>query len=100
MGARQVTLHPRDFHPEQFERGAKHRVHLAFGHSLGFPVLIARGAKSGPTLVTSANVHGDEYEGVRAILESFEALDPAVMSGDWIAVPVLNVPAFWSGTRT
>ena len=73
---------------------------LAFGGTLGFPVLVARGRRPGPTLVVSANVHGDEYEGVRAILETFEWLDPEAMNGDVLAVPVVNVPAFWSGTRT
>jgi N-alpha-acetyl-L-2,4-diaminobutyrate deacetylase len=100
MGARQVSVHPDDFRPEKFEFGTKQRVHLEFGDSLGFPVVVVRGEKSGPTLVTSANVHGDEYEGVRAILETFEALDPGIMRGDWIGVPVLNVPAFWNGSRT
>jgi predicted deacylase len=51
-------------------------------------------------LVVSAGVHGDEYEGVRAILETFDTLDPESMSGNLLAVPVVNAPAFWSGTRT
>ena len=100
MGAGQVTLAPKDFSPQDLARGSKHRCGLAFGGTLGFPVLVARGRRPGPTLVVSANVHGDEYEGVRAILEIFEWLDPEAMSGDLLAVPVVNVPAFWSGTRT
>ncbi len=45
-------------------------------------------------------VHGDEYEGVRTLLELSRELDPARMSGDAIFVPVINPPAFWNGTRT
>ena len=91
---------PGRFPTSGLARGSKHRCTLAFGGTLSFPVLVARGRRPGPTLVVSANVHGDEYEGVRAILETFEWLDPEAMSGDLLAVPVLNVPAFWSGTRT
>ena len=64
------------------------------------PVLHVRGASPGKTLVATGAVHGDEYEGVRAILETFEELDPAAMSGEFLAVPVANPPAFWNGTRT
>ncbi len=67
--------------------------------AVALPILLARGTAAGPTLVVSANVHGDEYEGVRAIYEVFDALDPATMAGDLLAVPVVNPPAFWSRTR-
>lgn len=94
-----MTLHPDRFDPAQLPRGAKYRHTLEWGDSPGFPVLTARGREPGPTLVVSANVHGDEYEGVRAIFETFDALDPEVMRGDLLAVPVVNSPAFWAGTR-
>jgi predicted deacylase len=100
MGAPKMMLHPAKFDPPDFARGAVHRMTAVFGDSLSFPILLARGARPGPVLVVTANVHGDEYEGVRAILETFEALDPAAMSGDLLAVPVVNGPAFWAGTRT
>ena len=67
---------------------------------VALPVLLARGQAEGPTLVVSANVHGDEYEGVRAIYEVFDEIDPAAMSGDLLAVPIVNPPAFWSVTRS
>lgn len=89
-----------EFQPETYARGLKHRQMLSVGETVALPVLLARGANAGPTLVVSANVHGDEYEGVRAIFEVFEALDPTQMSGDLLAVPVVNPPAFWAGTRT
>ncbi len=100
MGARPVILAPNDFRPEDLPRGTKHRLTLAFGDGLSFPVLMVRGRRDGATLVVSANVHGDEYEGVRAIFETFDELDPETMSGDLLTVPVVNSPAFWSGTRT
>ena len=95
-----MTMDPAKFHPESFARGTRQRLFAAFGDSLGFPILLARGRDPGRTLVVTANVHGDEYEGVRAILETFDELDPAAMRGDFIGVPVVNLPAFWNGTRT
>jgi len=81
-------------------RGTRHRLTVPCGGDLAFPVLIARGAQPGRTLVTTAAVHGDEYEGTRAILDTFAELDPATFAGDWVAVPAANPPAFWNGTRT
>ncbi len=84
-------------------RGEKRTETIRFtagGHAIELPVLIARGAGPGRTLVVSAGVHGDELEGVRAIFDTFRQLDPSVMSGDFVAVPVANPPAFWNGTRT
>ena len=83
-----------------FARGQKHHVDLDVGHSdIHIPVILIRGVNAGPTLVATAGIHGDEYEGVRTIFEVTEDLDPGEMSGDLIAVPVANPPAFWAGTR-
>ncbi|HWB95296.1 MAG TPA: succinylglutamate desuccinylase/aspartoacylase family protein, partial [Bryobacteraceae bacterium] len=90
-------MHPQDFHPDQFERGAKYTLDLelsAAGHDLQIPVLLARGARPGKRLVATAGVHGDEYEGVRAIFDIYAELDPAAMTGDFLAVPAANPPAF------
>jgi predicted deacylase len=64
------------------------------------PVIAIRGAHPGKTLVVSAGVHGDEFEGVQAIFDVVGNLDPAVVHGSVIAVPVVNPPAFWNCTRT
>src|SRR5260221_6871555 len=96
-------MRPEEFHPDQFERGRKHTLDLDLGGSaegIRLPVLLARGLRDGKRLVTTAAVHGDEYEGVRTIFDVWHALNPAEMSGDWLAVPVANPPAYWNGTRT
>ncbi len=67
--------------------------------TLSIPVLAARGSRPGKTLVTTAGVHGDEYEGMEAIHRTFEALDPASMTGSFIAVPVVTLPAYWMACR-
>jgi predicted deacylase len=67
--------------------------------TIATPVLAARGVRAGPTLVVTAGVHGDEYEGMEAIHRIFEVLDPQRMNGSLVAVPVVTLPAFWLGTR-
>ncbi len=96
-------MHPQDFHPENFARGAKHALDLEFyagGCRLSLPVLLVRGAAAGKRLVVTAGVHGDEYEGVRTIFEIYRELDPRRMTGDLLAVPAANPPAFWNVSRT
>jgi len=92
-----------DFNPVQFQRGQKHSIDLSLDpwvEGVCLPVVLVRGSRAGKTLVVTAGVHGDEYEGVRAILDAYQSLDPQEMTGDFLAVPVANPPAFWNGTRT
>jgi predicted deacylase len=86
------------FDPRVFGRGGRYRTAIRLSCAT-LPVLLTRGAQDGATLVMTAGVHGDEFEGVQAIFEVFDELDPARMRGDLIAVPAANPPAFWHGTR-
>jgi predicted deacylase len=93
----------RSFGQENFERGRRHRFWLEVGgpeKAEDLPVILLRGESQGKTLVVTAGVHGDEYEGVRALFELMEILDPEAMAGDLLCVPVCNPPAFYAGTRT
>jgi N-alpha-acetyl-L-2,4-diaminobutyrate deacetylase len=87
------------FHPDHHPRGARHNLSLD-ANGIELPVILIRGASEGKTLVVTAGVHGDEYEGIRAILDLTARLDPRTLRGDLLAVPVANPPAFWNGTRT
>jgi uncharacterized protein len=85
-----------------FVRGAKSQFALSVrggAHHIDLPVIIVRGESAGPTLVVTAGIHGDEYEGVRAIFEVIGQLDPASMSGDLVCMTVANPPAFWAVSR-
>ncbi|MCX6603223.1 MAG: succinylglutamate desuccinylase/aspartoacylase family protein [Acidobacteria bacterium] len=73
-----------------------HRVRTG----ISLPTILVRGSSPGPTLLVSAGVHGDEYEGVRAIFETCEALDPASLRGTLLAVPIVNYPAHRAISRT
>jgi predicted deacylase len=90
------------FDPAQYRRGKKYSLELELGvraSGATLPVVLWRGARPGRTLGITAGVHGDEFEGIRALLELESELDPAQMNGDVLAVPVANPPAFWSATR-
>ena len=50
--------------------------------------------------MATAAIHGDEYEGVRAIHETFAELRPEQMRGSFLAVPVANPPAFRNMSRS
>jgi len=92
-----------NFVPEKFARGRRHDINLDIGlnsYGVSIPLILMRGAEDGKTLVVMAGVHGDEYEGVRAILELCDELDPQTMRGDVLAVTAANPPALWAGTRT
>lgn len=88
-----------EFDWEAAGAGRKDRYTLTVREGLALPVLVVRGAHAGPVLLVSAGVHGDEYEGIQAIFDVFETLDPDRMHGSLIATPVANPPAFWNGTR-
>ena len=75
-------------------------MHLPDGNDLWLPVLAAAGQADGPTLAVLAGVHGDEYEGIRAIPQIFRALDLAQLRGRLIMAPVCNIPAYRTATRS
>jgi predicted deacylase len=89
--------------PNRNETG-KHRYFLKIGsqdeEQIGIPVLVANGHHPGKTLVVFACVHGDELEGVQAIHDVFNVLEPEEMRGRFIAVPIANLPAYRAVTRT
>lgn len=73
---------------------------LPDGNTLRLPLLVARGQRPGKTIVVLGGVHGDEYEGIHAVQQVFDPLDPEEMSGSFVGVPVCNPPAFEAQTRT
>jgi len=64
------------------------------------PLLYVTGQTPGPTLVVTASVHGDEYEGVEAIPQVFQQVEPAQVRGKLVMAPVCNMPAYEAATRS
>lgn len=54
---------------------------------------------SGPTILFTGGIHGDEYEGPIAISYLARALDPAKVQGRVIMIPAYNIPAVLNDTR-
>lgn len=87
---------------EAVPRGVKQQSVLrveAGGYSTDLPLLVVRGRTPGKTLLVSAGVHGDEYEGIQTVFEIYQQLSPESLSGSFIGLPVANPPAFWNGSR-
>lgn len=75
-------------------------VARADGSNVNVPVLAVRGVAAGKTLLVVAGVHGDEFEGMQTIWQTFESLDPAKLRGTFVAIPIVNPPAYEAGLRT
>lgn len=58
------------------------------------PVVVVRGAKSGPVLALVSGAHGTEYASIIALEKVIEELDATQVSGTVIIVPLLNIASF------
>ena len=93
-----------EFRIEDVSPGTKTRLELVVdclpdGQPLVFSTLIVRGNRPGKTFLATGGVHGDEYEGPVAIQDLFDELDPQSLGGTFVAIPILNTPAFTAATR-
>jgi predicted deacylase len=76
----------------------KTRRLLRVSDEVELPVLEAAGTGAGRRLVVTAGVHGDEYEGVRALYELFEEIEE--LRGTLTLAPVVNPQAHRAVSRT
>lgn len=79
------------FVPHSHDRSAYGRITL--------PVIVVKGG-DGPTLLCTAGLHGDEYEGQFALSRLARTLDPDRLRGRVILLPVANPAASAAATRT
>jgi predicted deacylase len=92
------------WNPEALTRGSRNTLKLELegyvnGIRVEIPFHVLMGAKAGPRILLIAGVHGDEYEGVAALHDVVGDLDPQMLAGCVIVVPVANPQAFHAGTR-
>lgn len=79
------------FVPHSHDRSAYGRITL--------PVIVVKGG-DGPTLLCTAGLHGDEYEGQFALSRLARTLDPDRLRGRVILLPVANPAASAVAKRT
>ena len=72
---------------------------MADGTELALPVLVATGDSRAPRLVCVAGIHGNEPEGITALLDLWDEIEPGELAGTLALAPVANPPAFRAGER-
>ncbi|MDE0080803.1 MAG: succinylglutamate desuccinylase/aspartoacylase family protein [Caldilineaceae bacterium] len=97
-------MHISDLDLTNLERGTKSASWLNLSQRVEggwwqLPLLTVTGSEPGPTLVVTAGVHGDEYEGVEAIPRIAEQVNPHQLRGTLLMVPVCNMAAYATATR-
>jgi predicted deacylase len=61
---------------------------------LCLPVEVLNGVREGPRLWLNAAIHGDELNGIEIIHRVLKQIDPELLSGSLLAVPIVNVFGF------
>ena len=91
-----------DFNAEGRQAGFIRLFHSVHSSAYGFipiPVVVIKNG-AGPTALFVSGNHGDEYEGQVALSNLAKSLDPSVIKGRVILLPMANFPAAMAGTRT
>jgi len=78
--------------------GTKIKISIKLAETSGFelklPIRIVNGAKPGPVLTIIAGIHPTEYPCMEGTIRLVDELDPKMLSGVFIGVPVFNIPGF------
>lgn len=69
----------------------------AYG-TVTIPIAVLKNG-SGPTMLLTGGVHGDEYEGPVALMNLVHEIRPKLIKGRIIVIPCLNLPAVLVGER-
>lgn len=98
-------MHFQDFDIPTLPRGHQQTGWLevatrADGNVWQLPLLYVTGHQPGPTLIVTAAVHGDEYEGIETIPLVYQQVQPAALHGTLVMVPVCNMPAYETVQRS
>jgi uncharacterized protein len=74
-------------------------LNMAGGYDVRLPAFLINGENDGPIINLHAGIHGDEFEGIRAIWKIAEEIRPKDLSGAIIATPIVHVAAYNAGFR-
>jgi len=72
---------------------------MATGTASSLAVRVLNGARPGPAVFVSAAIHGDEIIGTAVIQRLAKKLDPTVLAGTVMLVPVANIFGFITHSR-
>ncbi len=75
-----------------------HSVHRSAYGWIPIPIVVVQNG-DGPTVLLTAGIHGDEYEGQIALGKLIRELEPEDITGRLIVLTMANYPAAEAGTR-
>ncbi len=81
------------------EPGTRSAVDLPVEDDLDVPVTLLRGHAERPVGAVAAGVHGDEVEGMAALGDVVQSLDPTALAGSLVVVHATNPAGMRAGTR-
>lgn len=82
--------------PGTMEYGSLEACEMQDGTIARLPIAIINGREDGPILYIQAASDGDELNGIAVIHHLLDTISPARLRGGIIAVPVVNILAFYS----
>jgi len=85
--------------PGSVTRGELRVGSMADSSPIILPVFIASGRSDGPTVWLQGGIHGEEYGGPASIINFMRTVDPSVLRGTIVGIPVANPPSFNSRSR-
>jgi len=68
------------------------------GNRASIPISVILGKKEGPIFTVVAGVHGFEYPPIIAAQEVIQKIDPGLLNGTLIVIPLANPSAFYNRT--
>lgn len=95
---------PFTLHGVTIAAGQREQVPLLVGtflthEELNLRVTVVHGKKPGPTLLITAGIHGDEYNGTEIVRRVLRHKRLSRLSGTVIAAPIVNRPGFVTRSR-
>ncbi|MEW6242790.1 MAG: succinylglutamate desuccinylase/aspartoacylase family protein [Bacillota bacterium] len=94
MGSKAVQVGSVNVAPGEKGHGFLELGQRKDGTPIRCPLMIVNGASQGPVLWVQSCIHGDEFEGMQAIVNLYRMLDACKLGGALVAIPVVNVPAW------
>ncbi|MBL8272672.1 MAG: succinylglutamate desuccinylase/aspartoacylase family protein [Xanthomonadales bacterium] len=94
-----VTISNERIAPGESRRFSFEGTRTFEGAFIDFPVFVARGMRSGPTLCVTAAIHGDEVNSVEIARRAFAGIDAKQLAGTLVVLPAVNASGFRTKNR-